>query len=153
MAFRAPSEAPIGNALAKVAGNKFEHPPLVEALSTKRFAFPLTLNAANRIASHRMALLGDAAHRVHPLAGQGLNLGFSDVAFLSNTILKAKKGGQDIGDFDFVLSEYDKMSRMNANVLIASLEFVKNSYSPQVLGSEAAGHVLSGARNIGIDLI
>ena len=55
-----------------------------------------------------MALIGDAAHRVHPLAGQGLNLGLSDVAYLSNAVVKAKKAGQDVGDLGFVLSEYNK---------------------------------------------
>lgn len=55
-----------------------------------------------------MALIGDAAHRIHPMAGQGLNLGLSDVAFLANTILKAKKGGADIGNLEHVLSNYDR---------------------------------------------
>lgn len=40
-----------------------------------------------------MALIGDAAHRIHPLAGQGLNIGITDVAYLSNAIIKAKKSG------------------------------------------------------------
>ena len=40
-----------------------------------------------------MALIGDAAHRIHPMAGQGLNIGITDVAYLANAIIKAKKSG------------------------------------------------------------
>lgn len=54
-----------------------------------------------------MALLGDAAHRVHPLAGQGLNLGMTDVAYLANAILKSRREGQDIGSYDFTLQNYE----------------------------------------------
>ena len=56
------------------------------------------LSHADSLVSHRLALIGDAGHRVHPLAGQGLNLGLTDVAYLANVILKAKRQGQDIGD-------------------------------------------------------
>lgn len=61
-----------------------------------------------------MALIGDAAHRVHPLAGQGLNLGLTDVAYLSNCLLKACKTGQDIGSYDFVLKNYEREAKINA---------------------------------------
>jgi 2-polyprenyl-6-methoxyphenol hydroxylase-like FAD-dependent oxidoreductase len=100
-----------------------------------------------------MALVGDAAHRVHPLAGQGLNLGLSDVAYLSNAVIAAKKSGLDIGDLDGVLIAYDKQSKMNAYMIMGAIEFVKRSYDPTVQGNDALGHVLAVARNLGIDLI
>ena len=128
-------------------------PPLVDAVHTKRFAFPLALQNANNYVGHRMALVGDAAHRVHPLAGQGLNLGLSDVAYLSNVILSAKKGGQDIGDLGFTLSNYDKKAKANAYMIMGAIEFVKRSYDPTVQGNEPLGHVLAAARNLGIDII
>lgn len=128
-------------------------PPLVDAVHTKRFAFPLALQNANSYVGHRMALVGDAAHRVHPLAGQGLNLGLSDVAYLSNVILSAKKGGQDIGDLGFTLSNYDKKAKANAYMIMGAIEFVKRSYDPTVQGNEPLGHVLAAARNLGIDII
>lgn len=76
-----------------------------------------------------MALIGDAAHRVHPLAGQGLNLGITDVAFLANSIVRAKKQGQDIGNYDLVLKDYENYSKWNAYMMTGSIEFVKNSYA------------------------
>ena len=100
-----------------------------------------------------MALVGDAAHRVHPLAGQGLNLGLSDVAYLSNVIVKARKEGQDIGDFNQTLHWYDQKAKINAYAIIGAIEFVKRSYEPSVAGNDALGHILAGARNLGIDLI
>lgn len=158
MAYHAPSEAPIGGLFDKVLpkqikGRGFEHPPLIDALHTKRFAFPLTLSHANSLASYRMALLGDAAHRIHPLAGQGLNLGLSDVAYLSNVIVKALKEGQDIGNYDFVLSDYERQSKANAQMIIAAVEFVKNAYGPKLMGNEGMGHVLALGRNAALDVI
>ena len=126
---------------------------MVSSVNTKRYAFPLVLQDSKSYADHRMALIGDAAHRVHPLAGQGLNLGFSDVAYLSNAILKAKKGGQDIGDYGFALKEYEKLSKANAYAIMGAIEFVKKAYGPDVMGNESLGHVLAAARNLGIDII
>ena len=110
---------------------------------------------SNDYVSHRMALIGDAAHSVHPLAGQGLNLGLSDVAYLSNTILKAKKGGQDIGDLGQVLKIYDRTSKVNAYMIAGAIEFVKKSYDPNIFGANnaLARDMVAAARNLSIDLI
>lgn len=131
----------------------FEYPPLVEALGTKRFAFPLVLSHAEELVQHRLALVGDAAHRVHPLAGQGLNLGLTDVAYLANVILKAKRQGEDIGKLAGVLDEYSLKSKANSYAMIAAIEFVKTAYGPIVLGNEPLGHLLAVARNTAVDLI
>lgn len=61
-------------------------------------AFPLTKLAVNRLVAPRVALVGDAAHVVHPLAGQGVNLGFADAAALAG-VLKSAHAGTDMGDF------------------------------------------------------
>lgn len=53
----------------QIKSRNFVHPPLIEGLGTKRFAFPLILSHADSLAGHRLALIGDAGHRVHPLAG------------------------------------------------------------------------------------
>lgn len=65
--------------------------------STKRAAFPLKLQLAERYQADRFVLLGDAAHAVHPLAGQGVNLGLRDVAELRDTLVAARIAGRDIG--------------------------------------------------------
>ena len=61
-------------------------------------SFPLRLRHADTYATHRIALVGDAAHTTHPLAGQGLNMGIGDVASLARTIGFAVEHGMDIGD-------------------------------------------------------
>jgi len=67
------------------------------ALVGRRFAYPLTLSLAQRIVAERVALVGDAAHGVHPLAGQGLNAGLRDVAALVDVLGAARQRGEDIG--------------------------------------------------------
>ncbi|RDI98370.1 FAD-dependent oxidoreductase [Dyella solisilvae] len=64
--------------------------------STPRAAFPLKLQLAESYQAERFVLLGDAAHTVHPLAGQGVNLGLRDVAELRDTLVDARDDGQDI---------------------------------------------------------
>ena len=67
------------------------------SLAGRRFAYPLSLSLANRIVADRVALVGDAAHGVHPLAGQGLNAGLRDVAALVDVLVAARRRGEDIG--------------------------------------------------------
>ncbi|CRG92344.1 ubiquinone biosynthesis monooxygenase Coq6 [Talaromyces islandicus] len=75
-------------------------PPFVTAVQDKTVAsFPLRFRHASSYISPRVALVGDAAHVIHPLAGQGLNLGIGDVASLADTIEYAVTHGMDIGDY------------------------------------------------------
>ncbi|MEX0852811.1 MAG: ubiquinone biosynthesis hydroxylase [Bauldia sp.] len=73
-------------------------------------AFPLRLAIARAFVSERLALVGDAAHVIHPLAGQGLNLGYRDVAALAETIVEAGRLGLDIGALS-VLERYQRWRR------------------------------------------
>lgn len=74
---------------------------------SKRVAFPLQALHALRYATHRVALLGDAAHTVHPLAGQGMNLGLLDAAAMAAVIEDAALAGEDVGDLK-VLRRYER---------------------------------------------
>lgn len=76
----------------------FEVPPKITKLASERMVFPLSLKHANSYATKRVALIGDAAHTVHPLAGQGVNMGFGDAFSLSNVIAEGIAVGSDIGE-------------------------------------------------------
>ncbi|WP_268990222.1 UbiH/UbiF/VisC/COQ6 family ubiquinone biosynthesis hydroxylase [Dyella monticola] len=78
--------------------------------ATRRAAFPLKLQLANTYHAERFVLLGDAAHVVHPLAGQGVNLGLRDVAELRDTLVAARDAGSDIG-LPSVLRRYARRRR------------------------------------------
>lgn len=77
-----------------------------------RKAFPLGLTLSRAFVAPRFALAGDAAHGIHPISGQGLNLGFKDVAALAETIVEADRLGLDIGSLN-VLERYQSWRRFD----------------------------------------
>jgi 2-octaprenyl-6-methoxyphenol hydroxylase len=83
-----------------------------------RFNYPLTLELAERMTGPRLALLGDAAHGVHPIAGQGLNLGLKDIAAMAQVLTDAARLGEDIGS-PIVLDRYAAWRRFD-NVMLAA---------------------------------
>lgn len=80
------------------ANESFEVPPKVVNLVSDRMMFPLSLRHASSYASKRVVLIGDAAHTVHPLAGQGVNMGFADAFSLSKVLAEGVIVGSDIGE-------------------------------------------------------
>lgn len=92
--------------------------PTISSIQENTLAsFPLRFRHASSLTAPRVALLGDAAHTVHPLAGQGLNLGLADAAALSRTIAYAVEHGMDIGD-GFALERYNS-ERFGKGLLMA----------------------------------
>nr|GEU79928.1 FAD/NAD(P)-binding oxidoreductase family protein [Tanacetum cinerariifolium] len=106
----------------------FEPPPKVVKLASDRMAFPLSLMHANQYASKRVVLIGDAAHTVHPLAGQGVNMGYGDVSSLSNVIADGVAVGSDVGEVT-LLKKYET-DRKTANIaMMAVLDGFQKAYS------------------------
>jgi 2-octaprenyl-6-methoxyphenol hydroxylase len=84
-----------------------------------RWSYPLSLMQAETYIARRLALIGEAAHVIHPIAGQGLNVGIRDCAALAEAIIDARRLGLDIGD-DAVLERYQRWRRLDA-VLLAGV--------------------------------
>jgi 2-octaprenylphenol hydroxylase len=99
----------------------------------KRFTIPLRQRHAKDYILPRLALLGDAAHSIHPLAGQGVNLGFSDVQVLAEEIDRAVKRGVDIGD-PSVLKRYQRRRKPENLATMAAMEGFKRLFSAEPLG-------------------
>ena len=83
------------------------------SLAGPRAAFPLDMHVARAFAAERVALVGDAAHGVHPLAGQGLNIGLRDVAALAEVVIEAARLGLDVGSIE-VLQRYERWRRFDS---------------------------------------
>lgn len=98
------------------------------ALAGDRFTYPLGLTLANAIAAERLALVGDAAHGVHPIAGQGLNLGFRDVGALAETLIEARRRGEDFAARD-VLERYARWRRFDTATLAVATDAVNRLFS------------------------
>lgn len=90
-------------------------------LAGKRWAYPLDLTLAERYVAPRLALAGDAAHGIHPIAGQGLNIGLRDVAALAEVLVEAARIGEDIGS-PLVLERYQTWRRFDATTLALGMD-------------------------------
>jgi 2-octaprenyl-6-methoxyphenol hydroxylase len=98
------------------------------ALAGDRFSYPLSLSLADRFIAPRLALVGDAAHGVHPIAGQGLNLGLRDVGALAEVLVEAARRGEDIGAAD-VLERYEVWRRFDTTLLALGMDTVNRLFS------------------------
>jgi 2-octaprenyl-6-methoxyphenol hydroxylase len=94
-------------------------------------AFPLRLQLARSFVGPRLALIGDAAHVVHPIAGQGLNLGLKDVAALAETVIEAMRLGLDHGGPD-VLARYERWRRFDTALMAAVTDSLNRLFSNDV---------------------
>ena len=86
-----------------------------------RFVYPLALELATRLTAPRTAIIGDAAHGVHPVAGQGLNMGLKDAAALAEVLIEAMRLGEDIGS-EVVLDRYARWRRFDTVALAAGFD-------------------------------
>ncbi|MCU0816101.1 MAG: UbiH/UbiF/VisC/COQ6 family ubiquinone biosynthesis hydroxylase [Cypionkella sp.] len=114
-------------------------------LAGARFTYPLTLTLAERFAAPRLALVGDAAHGVHPIAGQGLNLGLRDVGALAQVVIEAQRRGEDIGAID-VLERYQRWRRFDATTLALGMDSVNRLFSN-------TNPILTLGRGLGMGLV
>jgi 2-octaprenyl-6-methoxyphenol hydroxylase len=96
-----------------------------------RRAFPLGLTLARSFVAPRFALAGDAAHGIHPISGQGLNLGFKDVAALAETIVEADRLGLDIGSIN-ILERYQTWRRFDTFRMGVTTDVLNRLFSNDV---------------------
>jgi 2-octaprenyl-6-methoxyphenol hydroxylase len=116
----------------------------IRALDQPR-AFPLGYFVARSFIGERLALIGDAAHVIHPIAGQGLNLGLKDVAALAETIVDAARLGMDPGQAD-VLERYQRWRRFDTMAMGLATNSLNLLFSNQ-------STLLRGVRDIGLGVV
>lgn len=114
-------------------------------LAGERFTYPLNLTLARRITDDRLALVGDAAHGVHPIAGQGLNAGFRDVGALAQVLAEAARRGEDIGAPD-VLDRYAQWRRADTVSLALATDAFNRLFSND-------NPILRAGRDLGLGLV
>ncbi|XP_028398710.1 ubiquinone biosynthesis monooxygenase COQ6, mitochondrial-like [Dendronephthya gigantea] len=120
-------------------------PPRIAGIEkNSRASFPLGVNHSSYYVKPRMALIGDAAHRIHPLAGQGVNLGFGDVECLWNELRQAAIDGQDLGSLEHLL-RYETARQKDVAVLMGVTHGLNTLFSTSFLPFVIA-------RNLGIQM-
>ena len=97
-------------------------------LASRRFAWPLSMSIAETLAEPRLVLAGESAHGLHPLAGQGLNVGLRDVAALTDVLAEARGRGEDFGSLA-VLRRYQQWRRIDGISLAMATTFFNSVFS------------------------
>lgn len=131
-AFNVELQTAFGNPLGKVQ------------LAGQRAMFPLVSAHAKQYLAQRIVLAGDAAHRIHPLAGQGLNLGLEDVAVLAEVLVEAHQSKLDIGAHK-TLRRYERWRKGSNALMLATMDGFKRTF-----GSN--NDVVRSLRNFGLDI-
>jgi len=127
-------------ALAEGFGNKLGE--IVE--TSERAKFPLRSQHAKQYVKDRLVLIGDAAHTIHPLAGQGVNLGFADAATLAEVILDTHKAGKDFASYKS-LRRYERWRKGDNLAMLSAMTGFKTLFSNN-------NTVLKSLRNTGLNL-
>lgn len=131
--FAAEAEAAMGGFLGKIS------------MLAPRSAFPLGFHHAAQIIAKRLALVGDAAHAIHPIAGQGLNLGFRDVAALAQVLVEGSRLGLDLGDGQ-LLDRYQRWRSLDALSVAFATDTLTRLYG-------VPGRTASAVRRFGMGLV
>ncbi len=108
-------------------------------------AFPLRMRYARQFARHRLILAGDAAHTIHPLAGQGVNLGFLDAGGIIETLAELKKANQDLGEYRNLRS-LERWRKAEAVEMITAMEGLKRLFT-------GSNPVKKALRDFGLNLV
>ncbi|GAA3999019.1 FAD-dependent monooxygenase [Sphingomonas humi] len=132
-AFAAEAQAAMGGFLGQIR------------LLTPRSSYPLGFHHAVRITDRRLALVGDAAHAVHPIAGQGVNLGFRDAAALAEVLVDGARLGLDLGDAQ-VLARYQRWRALDAFSVALATDGLTRLYG-------VPGKTASAVRRFGMGLV
>ncbi|WP_270936146.1 FAD-dependent monooxygenase [Falsiroseomonas oryzae] len=125
--FLAMDDARFGHELARRLG---DHLGRIRPIG-RRWSYPLSALWAQRFTDTRLALVGDAAHGIHPIAGQGLNLGFRDVAALAEAVIAAANAGEDPGGAP-VLARYQARARPDAMLMLGATHVLEKLFGNDV---------------------
>ncbi|TKD50026.1 UbiH/UbiF/VisC/COQ6 family ubiquinone biosynthesis hydroxylase [Sphingomonas baiyangensis] len=112
---------------------------------TRRSSYPLGFHHAARITAERLALVGDAAHGIHPIAGQGLNLGFRDVATLVEVLVEGRRLGLDLGDAQ-LLKRYERWRGLDTLMVAMATDTLTRLFG-------VPGRTASAVRRMGISAV
>lgn len=126
----------------------FRVPPKITEIVSPRLTFPLSTQIVDRYVSmsNHVALVGDAAHTMHPMAGQGLNLGLSDVDALVKTIVRAKSAGMELSS---LLHEYETSRQYQVGLTLAGIHGLHTLFH----NNKQSNPFLQHAKSLGMNLI